>query len=305
MGKNKEIYNIGCSANNAFAQHLGVMLFSLLKNCPSSDKINIFVMDGGISQANKNKINSIIKKFKSSITYLKPQMKLIEGLKTCRHISIEGYYRFFLFDNPKIDKILYLDCDLVVEKDILELYKTKFEGKMICAIQDPGGSEERKQILSIPLNKHYFNTGVLLVDCKEWRKKNATQKIIEYTKTYPEKIQFADQDGTNAILKNNWKELNPKWNMITLLVYHKYFPFIKISNYENEEIAQIVKSPNIIHYASFLKPWFFLDPVPNKKRYWFYLKQTPWANYKFPDKSITGAIKRILKYFKIIFQKII
>jgi len=127
---------------------------------------------------------------------------------------------------------------------------------------------------------------------------------MDYIKENPEKIQYADQDGLNATLINKWKELNPSWNLITRLFYYKYIYLIKPPNYEKDNIFEITKNPKIIHYAGFIKPWFFLDPSPYKPIYWKYLKETPWKDYKYPDKNLVGAIKRIGYYFKTIKGKI-
>ncbi|VVB78763.1 Glycosyl transferase family 8 [uncultured archaeon] len=299
-----ELINIGCASNDSFSQHLGVMIYSLLSNCSCPQKIKVFLMDGGISDENKKKLNSIISKFKAQIVYIKPDQKYLKGLKAYRHISIETYYRFYLVDNMKSEKILYIDADLVVLGDIKQLYDTKFEDNILFAVKDPGGSNERKKVLGIPLEKHYFNAGVILINCKKWKKENISKKAIDYIKTYPEKIQYADQDGLNAILVDKWKELTPKWNTITRLFYFKYLKVIRPPNYENDNLSEITKAPNIIHYAGFIKPWYFLDPSPYKSIYWKYLKETPWKDYKYPDRNISGGLKRMKYYLKIVKGKL-
>lgn len=299
----KESINIGCASNDGFSQHLGVMLYSLFKNCAHPEKINILLMDGNISQENKERIISIVKQFHAKIKLIKPDKKFFEGLKSYRHISIETYYRFQLIDNMKDEKMLYLDADLVVLDNIENLYEKKFEDNIIFAVKDPGGSIERKKELGIPVKNPYFNAGVLLVNCEKWKKENISEKAIKYLRENPEKIQYADQDSLNVILKDKWKELEPSWNLITRLFYFKHLFFIKPPNYEKENLSEITKKPRIIHYAGFIKPWFFLDPCPFKKIYWNYLRETPWKNYKFPDNNFKGIFKRIGYYKKILSGK--
>lgn len=260
-------------------------------------------MDGGISKENKNKLNSVINKFCAKIVYLKPKLKKLEGLKECRHITLESYYRFYLIDNIISDRMLYLDADMIVLGDVSEIYRKQFNKNIIFAVKDPGGSDKKKESLGITLDKYYFNAGVLLIDCKKWNRERISEKAIEYMKKNPEKIEYADQDGLNAILNGKWKELNPQWNLITRLIYYKYFPFLKVPNYENDNLNDIIKKPRIIHYASFIKPWFFIDPSPFKNIYWAYLKETPWKNYKQPDKTLKGFFKRIGCYLNVIREK--
>jgi len=296
--------NVGCASNDLYAQHLGVMLYSLLENCSKPERIRIFLMDGGISEENKNKINLIVRGHSAEINYILPKKEYTAGLKECRHISCDAYYRFFIIENEKIKKLLYLDADMIIVEDIFKLWETKFEDNILFAVKDPGGSETKKSDLGIDVEKYYFNSGVMLIDCEKWRRNKITQKAIEFMKDNPEKIDYADQDGLNAVLVDKWKELSPRWNLITRLVYYRYLPFFKIPNYEKDNVKEIIMNPGVIHYASFIKPWYFLDPSPYKKEYWTYLMRTPWKNYKQPDKSIGGFFKRIFYYLKIIKQKI-
>ena len=306
MEKNEDKFiNIGCSANNNFARHIGAMMFSLLENCSCPEKIRFFLIDDKLSEDNKEKINKISEKFRAKIEYLKHNYKLTEGMKESRHISIESYYRFSLIENQKIKKLLYLDGDIIVKGDVKELFEKKFEGNTLFAVKDPGGSEKQKRILGIPKNKFYFSCGVLLIDCEKWRKNNFTKKITDYIKNNPEKIEFADQDGSNAVLYNEWEELDPRWNVITrLFLHYKYFNILPINGYDKENIRQIIKNPKIIHYAGFLKPWYFLDPIPKKQIYWQYLHQTPWKNYRYKNIKIRNILNRALTYQKMLFKEI-
>ena len=260
-------------------------------------------MDGGISKENKNKINSIAELYSAQIKYLNPQKELIAGLKECRHISTDAYYRFFIIENQNLKKILYLDADLIVLDDIKKLWETKFEENIIFAVKDPGGSDDKKKSLNIDKKEHYFNSGVMLIDCAKWKKEKITQRAINFMLNNPEKIEYADQDGLNAVLKGKWREISPQWNLITRLIYYKYLPFLKVPNYEKENISVMIKNPKIIHYASFIKPWFFLDPSPYKSVYWDYIKETPWKDYKQPDKSLKGIFQRVSYYLRIIKEK--
>jgi len=299
----KEI-NIGCSSNENYAQHLGVMIYSLLENCSNRERVKIFLMDGGISNNSKNKINRIVNKFGAKIFYKNPNKNLIEGLKICRHIGIETYYRFSLIEDGTYERLLYLDADLVIKGDLSEIFFKEFEDNIVFAVKDPGGSKNKKEELGIPLLEPYFNAGVLLIDCKKWKNEDITNRTLKFIKENPKKIEYADQDGLNAILIKKWAQLNPSWNVISRLYFYNYFKLKNPPNYENENIKQIVNNPKIVHYASFIKPWFFLDPSPYKSVYLYYLRKTPWKNFKFPDKNIIGIFKRVRYYVGIILKKL-
>ena len=304
MEKKDEIINIGCASNDAYIAYLGPMLFSLLKNCSCPEKVNIYLADGGISNKNKNKLKEVIKKFKSSLYFLNPDKNLIKGLKMYRHLGIEAYYRFSLIERLDLKKILYLDCDLIIEDDILKLYQTELDEKIFGAIRDLGVSESQKNKYGISKENPYLNSGVMLIDLKKWKDNKLTYKIINYLKENYEKIEFADQDAINAVLKNDWKEFDLSWNFMPKIYYYRFNPFTnKDYRYKKKEFNQI-KKPKIIHFASILKPWYKIDIIPFKKRYWFYVKKSPWEDLQYADKNIKGKLKRIKDYWGFIFNNL-
>lgn len=295
-------YKICFSSNDNYAQHLGVTIYSLLKNTKKSKQISLYVADGGISKINKEKLNSIVKKFGSKIKYLKPDTSRVKDLKLCKHFGIDTYNRFFLIDTINADKLVYLDCDTVVEGDITKLFEIPFEENVLFAVEDPFTSKEKNQELGIPLKAPYFNAGLLLISSSKWKKGNYSQKAIDFMRDNPERVEFADQDGLNKVLVGKWKKIHPSWNLMTRAIYAKYFPGVK-SNYSKEALNEALAHPKIIHYSSFIKPWYFIDWHPLKKRYIHYLRQTPWKDYKFPDKTPSGFIKRLKDYRKVFAQR--
>lgn len=301
--KKEQYLDVGCSCNDNYSQHLGVMLYSMLKNCSSPRRIKIWLADGGISNLNKQRIKEIVARFNAKINFVIPDRKNLKDLKICRHLGIETYYRFYLIENLGLRKLLYLDGDMVVEGNILEIFDLKFKNNIFFAVKDPGGSELRKKIFNIPEGNPYFNAGVLFIDCEKWRKERITDKVIKYMLNNPEKLEFADQDGLNALAIGKWSELDPSWNIITRIFYRKYMPWMSITAFNEKEIREMLKKPRVIHYAGLIKPWFFFDFHPLKKRYWYYLKETPWEDYKYPDKSISGMAKRARSYLKAIIEK--
>jgi len=289
-----EKYAIGCAANDKYAPHLGIMLYSLLKNCSAPEKITTYIMDGGISKENKIKIHTLEKKFKTKIKFLNPQKEKFKDLKTIRHIGVEAYYRLDLIEYIKEKKLLYLDSDLIVEGDIIELLNTDLGDKIVLAVEDPAISSLNKKIHGIEEKDSYFNSGVMLINCELWRKKNISEKVIKYIRENPEKLEFLDQDGLNKILKNERGKLPSSWNYIV-----KSLPIFSI----------VLKKPsaekiNIIHYAGIIKPWFLLDRHPLRNRYWYYAKQTPWfKEQKQKNRKLINILKRLIDYEKFIIDK--
>jgi len=213
--------DVGCLSNDVYAQHLGVTLYSLLENCSCSERIKVHVVDGGISNKNKQKLNAVVEKFKASITYLKPDLNLLKGVEISKRFGKETYYRFSLIETAKTDKLLSIDSDMVVKGDIKELFDLKFKDNIIFAVKDLDLPLTNRIKLGLKENTPYFNSGLLLIDIKKWKKNKVTKKAINWIRKNPDKTEFADQDGLNMALLNRWREIDLSWNVLTKMFYYK------------------------------------------------------------------------------------
>lgn len=298
--------DVGCLSNDPYAQHLGVTLYSLLENCSSPERIRIHVVDMEISENNKKKLTSIAKKFSSHIIYLKPNPDIFKGVATSKRFGKETYYRFSLIETAKTNKLLSIDSDMIVKGDVKELFELKFKNNIIFAVKDLDLPIANRLKLGIKADTPYFNTGLLLVDIKKWKKNKITEKATKWMRENAEGAEFADQDGLNIALLNKWNEIGTEWNVLTKIYYYRYpIPFMHNYNRKAEETYKKIKQPKIIHYTGFLKPWFFLDPVPFKGEYLYYLRKTPWKDYKFPDKNFKAVFSRIFKIAGFFYAKFV
>jgi lipopolysaccharide biosynthesis glycosyltransferase len=298
----KSIIPIGVISDNNYIKHLGAQMFSILKNCSCPESVNFYIFDGGIDKSNKKKVEEVCKSFRSKVIFLKPTKKewaLFEGLKMGSHLPPLVYCKI-LFPTrlKKINKMLILDSDLIVEGDIKELFEIPLEGKVLGTVPDGYVflQKTNKKNLGIPEDKEYFNTGVMLVDCEIWRKKGVLKKFLKFISENHEKIRVQEQDGLNGILQNQWKELPYEWNVIHLFFYHSSDLKKKLGK---ERLNEIIKNPKIIHYT--VKPWLYDKVHPLAHRYWNYLRQTPWKDSGYQNKN---AKTFFLRMFKLLIRPI-
>ncbi len=254
------------TTNDEYAQHLGVMLTSLLKKTKNRDAINIYIIDGNISADNKRKLNRVVGRYKKEIVFLTPATSLKEALpedSTIGYITKETYFRIFLptlLDNT-IKKALYLDCDLIVRKDISELWDVNVENHALGAVDESVlfGWDKKERLmeeLGMPTDAPYFNAGVLLLNLERWRETDVSNRLVEYLQLHPN-LTYMDQDALNAVLLNDWLPLDYKWNYTT---YHwDPLPHIK---------------PAIIHFCGWYKPWN--SDIRFNKKYFKYLQLSQW-----------------------------
>lgn len=289
----KEV-NIGLSSDNNYAQHMGVTIFSIISNCSSPQNLNFYIIDCGISETNKSLISKICSDNKVKIRFISPpKERIFDELKLGSHLTVATYYKL-LFPKllPKLKKIIYLDSDIIVEGDVQELWDIDLKNNIIGAV--PDGDIDTKNIckrnLEISDSEDYFNSGVMIMNSELWRKNKIETKIVKFIKENPEKIYIQEQDGLNFVLRNKWLKLPFEWNAIHTFFYNS----IKLKKLLGiKRFNQIKNNPKIIHYT--IKPWKFEKVHPRRNRYWYYLRKTPWKNYRYPDKNFKNLIKKSFK----------
>jgi len=284
--------NIACTSDNNYSQHLAVMLESLFYS-NKRHKITVYIFTNDINKTNQKKILKISEKYKQKVVFLK--IKTPKEIRRIRipekHISINAYYKVLIPEilPKKINRVLILDCDLIVLKDISRLYKTKLGNKTIGAVLNPL-SENRCRILGISPKNGYFNSGVMIVDTEKWKSEGIVKKVIDYAILHNDIIANAEQDPLNFVLKNNWKKIKYAHNQQTIMHAYNY-KHLKI---KKKEYLEAIKKPAIIHYTSSNKPWLISGNHPQRKLYFKYLRRTPYKNYKCKDLSLKSIIQHFL-----------
>lgn len=262
MEKNEIV--IVCAADNQFADALTVMIYSVLKTS-SSKNIKLYVLDGGISLLAKNRISTLVNKRGNRIKFLKMDENMFKGYLVSERLTQAIYYRLLIPDlllGENVQKAIYLDCDLMLNADISELWNVELGRNVLAAVAEtnegcryvssPRALRLYKE-LGIPEKNKYFNSGVLVMNLEEWRKRNITAKVCNYLTENREQVIYHDQDGLNAILWDSWLELPTDWNVMSYLFIteHKH----QVINMEKETVEQLRRKPKIVHFTGWKKPW--------------------------------------------------
>lgn len=245
-----------------------VLLTSVFCNNPNN-KLIIHSIATGISQEEKNKIEEYVQKNRAEIYFYEVDEDYVRKnvvIPIGSYFTVATYYRLFLplLVKDKTKKLLYIDTDAVVLKDLNELFNTEMGGFVIAATPDsfPGIRKD----LGLTSEDQYFNAGVLLIDIDKWLKENLQERLINFIVTNPEKIIFVDQDALNAVLIDQWLKIDKKYNYMWMDI-----PY-------NVPKREIVKDKVIIHYTTAHKPWKFLGTNKLRYIYHYYLNCSPVLN---------------------------
>jgi len=306
---NKDIAHIVYASDDKFAEILGISLVSLYKNNTDFSDIIVYILDSDISECNKKKLMSLTEKYSRS------EIKFIQARNVSEELSVNvnldrgslsQYARLFVSSvlPSNLDRVLYLDCDVIINQSISELWNLDLEGNTIGALNDAFSKYYRKNI-DLEENDIMFNSGVMLIDLEKWRNNLIEQKLMTFIKKKNGKIQQGDQGALNAILSKETYCFDPKYNAVTIFFDFSYDEILiyrkPVNLYSRELIEKAVDNPVIIHYTtSFMsdRPWI----VGSTHRYldkWIeYKKISPWNDTAFWKKKKNNNIKGI--YISII-----
>ena len=135
--------DIVCSIDNNYVQHCCVMLTSFFENNKEEGNV-IHLLTEGITEDNKKTIEELIHAYKGEFCYYLVNSEIVASfpIKEGDHLTIATYYRLLMADilPQSIDKILYLDCDIIINDSITELWNTSLDGYAMAAIEELGCS---------------------------------------------------------------------------------------------------------------------------------------------------------------------
>lgn len=286
-----------CCLDDNYIQHTSVMLTSFFINNPSINH-RVFIITLGINNYNKTLLENLVSKYDSSISiYLVDENVLKDfPLKESDYVSLAAYLRLFcskLLPND-IDKVLYLDGDVVVRKSLDNLWALDVDGFAVAAIDET--IKENCLRHQYDFSKGYFNSGIMIINLNYWRENNVSEKAIEYMNKYPQRIKSWDQDALNGILHNGlWKRIELKYNLTTLFLYKKFMTNDNFSKIYASEYKEAVQNPSIVHFTGPDKPWMCtVTDHPFKDEYFKYLNILGIRNNEY-RLDINTIIKKYLK----------
>ena len=266
MYKKEKTIPIFFAVDDTYIPFLAVALQSLIENSSKENEYVIKILHTSISEENKTKIKcyereNVSIEFVDLSNYIE---KVKDKLYTRDYYSKTTYFRLFLPElYPQYDKVLYLDSDIVILSDIVDLYNIDMEDNLIVATPDgavqniPVFQEYVEKVVGVAEYKNYFNAGVLVMNLKELREFKFQEKFLYLLGT----VKFSvaqDQDYLNRLCKGKTKIIADTWDRMP----------IGQDNVKREEL-------HLIHYNLSFKPWHF-DNILYEEYFWKYAKETEY-----------------------------
>ena len=275
---------IVCAADGPYALPLAVMLESLSSHASPAHRIDLYIIDCGLSGAVRRRISQQARP-NLHIHWRQPVRMSELGDPLWGHVSGATFERLFIEEYLPDDTVLalWLDCDLLILDDVTKLFVRPAQGQTMLAVRDgfvpcvssPFGVHGWRE-LGLERSTPYFNAGVMLIDLDRWRTSAVASRAAEYIQRFGRKVYFNDQEALNAVIGEDWAPLDDRWNL-------------SANPFHARRQRAGVDSPAIIHFAGRVKPWAVPDLGARQDTYFRYLDQTSWSGIR-PQRSARSLL---------------
>ena len=271
------------STDDQYIPYLDVAIASLIDNASKEYQYRLVILNTGLAAEGVAKIKrrecpGFVIEF---IDISKPLEKIKSRFKNVYHFSIVTYYRLFIASLfPQYDKIVYLDCDLVVLGDISRLYHVDLGDNFLAAAPEQfvRSTKEFRRYAEKALGvdpDQYVNAGVLVIDLKRFRENEIEKQFVHLISEYDFDLLDPDQAYLNYLCQNKIYSLPNGWNKEPMPL-------------------PCQGEKNIVHYALYKKPWQY-DDVMDGEYFWQYAKESPFYEEILQRKASFGSRERAEK----------
>ena len=271
------------STDDAYVPYLDVALASLIENASKHYRYRIIVLNTGLREENVEKLKQNAREgFVLEFVDISESLEAIRShFKNVYHFSVVTYYRLFIASLfPQYDKILYLDCDLVVMGDISKLYCVDLKDNIIGAAPEMyvRTTPEFRRYAEVALGVDpdgYVNAGVLLINLEAYRRHRIEERFVAMITKHDFDLLDPDQAYLNYLCRGKIHELPVGWN--------------------REPLPLPWEGPkNIVHYALYKKPWQY-DDVADGDLFWRYAERSPFYTEILQTRAAFGEEERAKK----------
>lgn len=275
--------------DSGYFQHVAVCLTSLLEANRSVDFETVVLVTRNTVESSEKLARSLDGHPNLVLRLVDFDGSRVTGLPLKNRYPPEIYARFWVADyfSADVDRVLYLDGDMVVVGSVEELLTLPMGDKVLAAVSIPGSV--RASVLGYDPVDEYFNSGVMVVNLKRWREIGARELLIAAAYQLVDKLNDPDQDVLNYCFHSQRIRLDYIWNAIT-----PFFREVNVLSLPKDEISRVARDARIVHFNGSSKPWQYLCRHPFKKEYQRCLSKTAWHDFTPNDFNIVNFFKSLV-----------
>lgn len=273
-----------------YVMALAAMLASLVARADPRRPLIVHALGYGLSPTTWDKLKGSLPgdRVQWNCIELDTSDLLARGFDTrpYEHISPVTYARLLLPEllPAAVEKVLYLDCDLIVCDDIALLWDTDIETADFAAAPErnfgAGTAASREGIrfyrdLGIQPDQVLCNAGVILINLRRWRQSRLACRAFAYLRCLGHERRWYEQDALNVVANGRYGALEPRWNVP---------PWAGTPGSGSQT--------SIVHYVTAHKPWHWHYAQPQRDLFFAELDRTAWTGWR-PVRPRFGPAQRV------------
>ena len=293
--------NIALCCDDNFVKPALVCLTSIFEN-NKGEEIHAYILTDGISDESCEKIDKLSKAYARPIDIMEIDKHVFDGLRVSERFPVSIYYRFLL---PKMlpdeDKVLYLDCDIIVRHSLHDFYITPLLDKAMTVVV--GQSCDDIVITNkLQLKEKYFNSGVLLMNLAYWREHQITKQLIWWVADNADIAALPDQDALNKVLDGKVVFAPYTYNFQERWTRQSSDPYVHYSKWE--DIRNAGRDPVVVHFCEAEKPWFVECKNPFQQEFIHYAQLQPFIDFHLQSRygSFSWRLSKIIDRIGLKFR---
>ena len=267
--------SIAVSSDRNFITCTSITIASILHYHP--DDIHVYLLHEKLTAEDWRPLEQTISKLGRNCTFTPVPVGQYnwEGFPTGRNYPLATYYRLNLPALlPNVDKVIYLDGDIVMTDDIQKAWDLDMKDYSLAAMSIRSVHSVYPELVG----KHTFNAGFLVMNLKRMRETGALVNIKRIASLYKNKLNLFDQDILNLVFCDETLHLPLRWNLTTGALKREDENY---STIPEEELCEAIRHPAVIHFTTSAKPWKLKaqirHPFSSLYTYFAKLAQTPWS----------------------------
>ena len=249
-----ETIDLLVSLDENYLPQLRVMLYSASLNNPGVH-FRVFLLHRGFSTELLSSLSRQLEVLDMELRAIRVDERLFENAPVMKQYPQEMYYRLLAAQllPEDMDRIIYLDPDILVINPLTPLWRLDMGGKLFAAAAHTGMTELANNVnrLRLGTERNYFNSGVLLIDLASCRAEAKPEEIFPYVSEHADELLLPDQDILNALYSSRILELDDAlWNYDA----RNFKNYLMRSN-GAADMEWVIENTAVLHFCGRAKPW--------------------------------------------------
>jgi lipopolysaccharide biosynthesis glycosyltransferase len=288
--------------------------------------LDVYILDGGLSIASKDRLLRSWDAPNVNVRWLEPPVAQISDLKTENHLNLVTYLRLYMpmLLPADLPKVIFLDADLLIQKDLSGLWATELGDAPIAAVNDyftpflntqeaigrPSICDRypdkchpvpNYRELGLKGTAGYFNAGVMVVNLAKWREMDVLHNAMDLVRRHHEHVRYCDQYALNVLFSEKWKALDPRWNQNSNLWAWRD----GVDGAFDPQLFRTLRNdPWIVHFTWIRKPWHYGCKHPDTRKFFKMVDRTDWRRWRpaAPPRTVGERVGEVYQNYRAWYR---